>query len=143
MHKNSKGGFMNISIRQRINISSDIFKSEKNMFTKIMTVGLFFENNKDPYDYIWKIMNNFGYKNPDELRTNLKIPEKRLICVDLRRDKKIETLLNKMKKEEILRNALILGLCSKYFYDSDRPIIWISSSLRRIVSLYDIGGFYD
>lgn len=113
------------------------------MFTNVITVGLFFENNKDLFDYIWKIMNDFGYKNPDELRSSLKIPQKRLICMDLRRDKKIETALKKLKKEEILRNALILGLCSKYFYDPDRPVIWTSSSLKRIVSLYDIGGFYD
>lgn len=134
---------MNILGRQRINISSDIFKPEKNMFTKIMTVGLFFENDKDPFDHIWKIMNDFGYKNPNELRSILKIPEKRLICLDLRREKRIETLFKTMKKEEILRNALILGLCSKYFYDPDRPVIWTSSSLRRIVNLYDLGGFYD
>ena len=44
--------------------------------------------------------------------------------------------------KKVLRQALLLGLCTTVLYDPERPVLWTRSSLSRCLELYDGGGFY-
>jgi len=44
--------------------------------------------------------------------------------------------------DAVLRQALLLGLCTSVFYDPSRPVIWTRSSLTRKLSLFATAGFY-
>jgi len=44
--------------------------------------------------------------------------------------------------ESILRQALLLGLCTSFQYDPSRPVLWTRASLTRRVELYEPAGFY-
>jgi len=44
--------------------------------------------------------------------------------------------------EKILRQALLLGLCTAFHYDPSRPVLWTRASLTRRVELYEPAGFY-
>lgn len=43
---------------------------------------------------------------------------------------------------EGLYHALVLGLCTPFLYNPERPILWTEASLTRQLLLYDGGGFY-
>ena len=43
----------------------------------------------------------------------------------------------------VLRQALMLGLCTRVLFDPARPVLWTHASLTRRVELYAIENFYD
>ena len=46
------------------------------------------------------------------------------------------------REDAVLREALLLGLCTAWQYDPARPVIWTRASLTRHVELHDPAGFY-
>ena len=46
------------------------------------------------------------------------------------------------KAEEVLRQALLLGLCTAHRYDPLRTVLWTQASLTRALELFDAEGFY-
>jgi hypothetical protein len=46
--------------------------------------------------------------------------------------------------QQILWNAVVLGLCNQTFYDSARPVIWTQNRLQRRLQLFAPGrNYYD
>ena len=43
---------------------------------------------------------------------------------------------------DALYQALVLGLCTPWRYDPDRPVLWTRTSLTRQLELFDGRGFY-
>jgi hypothetical protein len=44
--------------------------------------------------------------------------------------------------EDVLCQALMLGLCTAQVFDPQRPVLWTETSLTRVVELFDPTGFY-
>jgi hypothetical protein len=36
----------------------------------------------------------------------------------------------------------MLGLCTAHLYDPGRPVLWTRASLKRVLELFEPGGFY-
>ena len=45
--------------------------------------------------------------------------------------------------DEVLRHALLLGLCTAFQFDPARPVLWTRASLTRRVELFEPAGFYS
>ena len=43
---------------------------------------------------------------------------------------------------EVLRQALLLGLCTAVGFDPGRPVLWTQASLTRRLELFDVSEFY-
>ena len=43
---------------------------------------------------------------------------------------------------DALYQALVLGLCTTWCYDPQRPVLWTRASLTRQLELFDGRGFY-
>ena len=107
---------------------------------RIVRVGLAFTAG-DPVDFVTNLLNEEGYGSPEDLRSELEIPDHRLIgrpssdpfgWVDAGHG----------ARRDILWNALVLGLCTAQLYDPARPVLWTQASLTRRLELFDPAGFY-
>jgi hypothetical protein len=110
----------------------------------VIIAGIFFSSNESsPINKILKIVEKTGINDINKLKSKFNYPDKRLICREL--DDKESVLIpdiNKSDDNEILKNALILGLCSDYLYDPERDIILTNSKIKRVVALYRPEDFY-
>ena len=81
-----------------------------------------------------------GFEDEQEARSVLPLPPTPYLCrADLEPSPVDEAALTPV---EGLRLALILGLCTPYYYDPRRPVLWTQASLVRKLLLFDGGGFY-
>lgn len=96
---------------------------------------------ENPVEYIYKIMKDFGIKKEEELKEKFLIFKKKIICVSSNTDNYGDRKAM-ADKEEILKDALILGLSNEHIYDFNRPVIFTEANLKRTVELYDMEGFY-
>jgi hypothetical protein len=81
-----------------------------------------------------------GFADEEEARSALSLPPGPCICrIDptFRRD--VAATLTPL---DGLRLALVLGLCTPYLYQPQRPVLWTEASLTRRLVLYDGEGFY-
>jgi len=124
---------------------SSLFNGNKSItLHRIISAGIVFKDKKNPdIRMLEKILKEHGYKSPDDLKKDFIIPrEKRLIVRNVSCSKE-DVKISSRDKKKILFNALILGLCNDYFYDSSKSVIWTRKSLTRHVELYDPEGFYN
>jgi hypothetical protein len=107
---------------------------------QVIRLGLHFEG-EDPVDTIERIVHEEGFRTPNELVDIVQPPVGRLICRPL--DSKFRRLrVDSGERTKILKQALMLGLCTAHIYDSSRPVLWTSTSLMRVLELFDPRGFY-
>jgi hypothetical protein len=45
-------------------------------------------------------------------------------------------------RRRVLKQALMLGLCTAHVYDPARPVLWTAASLSRGLDLFEPQGFY-
>ena len=94
----------------------------------------------DPLTVMHALLREHGLEHAEQLREVFSPSEDRCICrLDLR-PRRLRIADADPKK--VLRQALLLGLCTTVLYDSQRPVLWTRSSLSRCLELYDGGGFY-
>ena len=107
-----------------------------------MTVGLIFSESVIPVDFIEKLLARKGYASCERLREIYALPPSPLTCRAI--GGKARKFLNaeRGKPEEVLHQALLLGLCGQNVYDPLRPVIWTNSRLTRKVELFEVGEFY-
>ena len=94
----------------------------------------------DPLKVMDALLRKHGLEHAEQLREVFNPSEDRCIC---RLDPRPQRLLvANADPNEVLRQALLLGLCTTVLYDPERPVLWTRSSLSRCLELYDGGGFY-
>ncbi len=93
----------------------------------------------DLLDYLNELIAAEGYRNFEDLRDDIPIPEKPYIC---RSSSSPAPCPLSAPCAEVLRHALMLGLCTAQLYDPSRPVIWTRNSLTRVIDLFDPEGFY-
>ncbi len=83
-----------------------------------------------------------GYADPEDLRGVFQLPERRLVCRSLPPDAPRLSAASG-QRTAVLRQALMLGLCTAQIYDPARPVLWTEASLGRGLELFDLDGFYS
>lgn len=106
---------------------------------RIIRIGFALAVSQDPLEILEGILAEEGYGSPEDLRQVVPIPGKTYIC---RPDKSTPQCTLHSSRGEILKNALMLGLCTAQLYDPARPVIWTRNSLTRAFELFDPEGFY-
>ena len=105
----------------------------------VIRVGFALRNGEDPLELLQALLVDEGYDSLEDLKANIAIPDKRYICRPyLHPECRLDA-----PPSEVLRQALILGLCTAQMFDPQRPVIWTRSSLTRVVELFDPAGFYQ
>ena len=111
------------------------------MWPRVETVGIVFEDEVAPLEFIGKLLRNQGFRSPEELRRKFTLPAGLLACQDAFH--RGLPCTGEAKPEELLRQALILGLCGPSFYDPNKAVIWTNSRLLRRLDLFEPGRFYE
>ena len=106
----------------------------------VIRLGLDFEG-ADPADSVEAILLEEGFWVPECLRDKFVLPPGRLICRPA--PASAERLsIHSDDIEDVLCQALMLGLCTAQIFDPQRPVLWTETSLTRAVELFDPTGFY-
>jgi hypothetical protein len=108
---------------------------------RIIRLGLQFPDGVDPVTYATKVLADQGHSHPEDLRDRFVPPSRPYVC----RTAPVGTPrlnVENAKTDEVLRQALLLGLCTAYRYDPLRSVLWTQASLTRALELFDAEGFY-
>jgi hypothetical protein len=117
--------------------------SKSSFWPLVLTVGLVFPEGASPVDLTWELLGKSGFESPEQLRTKFAIPQSILVCRPLQDPEHKFPRIGHGRKKEILKQALLLGLCGASFYDPVRPVLWTNQSLTRRLALYSTGEFYE
>jgi hypothetical protein len=106
---------------------------------RIIHIGFALQEGQDPLAHLHELMVDEGYDGPQDLRRAIAIPERSYIC----RPSDQPGYPLDSPPMDVLRQALMLGLCTAQLFDPQRPVVWTRSSLSRVVDLFDPQGFYQ
>jgi len=106
---------------------------------RIIRIGFNLQQGEDPLAHLQDLLEAEGYARAEELRFQFDIPNCAYVC----RPSLQPGFSLHEKPAVVLRQALMLGLCTAQMFDPVRPVIWTRSSLSRVVDLFDIQGFYQ
>ena len=104
------------------------------------TIGIDFED-REPIDVLQEALEIFGAPSPEALRNEIEVYPQQMACHIGKPPRKIAKA-SQLPVKELLRRALILGLCGPTHYNPNRAIIWTKNRLTRVVDLYLPGEFY-
>ena len=106
---------------------------------RTLRVGLDF-GRKSPLASVRRLLTRCGFANEHDARAAMALPLEPCLCRPdpSARPAPVDTL----RPEDALYQALVLGLCTPWRYDPDRPVLWTRASLTRHLELFDGGGFY-
>lgn len=107
---------------------------------RVIRLGLDF-GGKAPVETLGRILAEEGYGSQEDLREDFPLPERRLVCRPLPGGAERLPVATG-RRAEVLRQALMLGLCTAQYFDPLRPVLWTQASLSRCIELYDPAGFY-
>ena len=95
---------------------------------------------EDPLDVIYRVLRGAAVESPEALRGLCEIPGERLLC----KERPLDPIDARASEPAlVLRQALMLGLCTRVLFDPARPVLWTHASLTRRVELCAIENFYD
>lgn len=117
--------------------------TKRTCWPRVLRVGIAFPKETDPFEHVSRLLQQAGYGSPEELQSELELPDRMLVCHDALGGKwpgVVDAFTAGPKR--VLKQAIILGLCGANFYDPSRPVIWTNHSLTRILDLFDVGDFY-
>ena len=106
---------------------------------RVLRVGLDF-GRRSPLAYVRELLKTCGYSDEQEARHVLALPQEPCVCRPdpAPRPAPVASLL----ASDALYQALVLGLCTAWHYDPQRPVLWTRASLTRQLELFDGRGFY-
>jgi len=107
---------------------------------RVIRLGLDF-GGKAPVETLGRILAEEGYGSQEDLREDFPLPERRLVCRPLPGGAERLPVATGARAE-VLRQALMLGLCTAQLFDPLRPVLWTEASLARGLELFDPAGFY-
>jgi hypothetical protein len=106
---------------------------------RVLRVGIDF-GRRQPLKCARDWLKAAGFADEQEARAMLALPSAPCICqIDPAPRSPVAATLTPL---EGLTLAFVLGLCTPYLYDPQRPVLWTEASLLRKLLLYDGGGFY-
>jgi hypothetical protein len=106
---------------------------------RVIRLGFHLLPGENPLESIGTLLAEEGYGSPEDLRTDIPIPDRPYIC---RPSLSKAPCPLSAPRADVLRQALMLGLCTLQLFDPARPVIWTRGSLTRVVDLFDPEGFY-
>jgi len=106
-----------------------------------IVLGLEFEDTH-PVSCLESILVAEGFRDPEELRKEFQIPQGTLIC-RLAPHPPRRLRVARCRPATVLRQALLLGLCTWEVFNPARPVMWTETSLTRALELFDPRGFYS
>jgi hypothetical protein len=106
---------------------------------RVLRVGFDLRPGQDPLEVLEALLFDEGCAGPEELRRGIALPERPYFC---RPDTRTLPCTLGSPRAEVLRHALMLGLCTARLYDPARPVIWTRASLSRSLESFDPKGFY-
>ena len=96
---------------------------------------------QNPVAAVERRLEKLGFASPEEARVALLPPLPRCFCVE---DPSIPVQrFTRLAPEELVEQALILGLSTAWLFDPGRPVIWTRASLKRRIVLYASQEFYS
>lgn len=107
-----------------------------------LRVGLIFPPKVSPLAFMLALLKTVGLASPQAL-TDRRYPlplERLTLRTVAGGDGFCDTSVAPV--DEILHQALLLGLCGIAYYDPVRPIVWTNASLGRRLELFAVGDFY-
>ena len=106
---------------------------------RVLRVGLDF-GRRSPLRCVRDLLKRCGFRDEHEARAAIVLPPEPCICRldSAPRPTPVKTLV----PVDALYQALVLGLCTPWRYDPDRPVLWTRTSLTRQLELFDGRGFY-
>lgn len=106
---------------------------------RVLRVGIEF-GRQSPILCAQRWLRAAGIADEEEARSVLSLPPGPCICrIDPALRPEAAATLTAL---EGLRLAVVLGLCTPYLYQPQRPVLWTEASLTRRLVLYDGAGFY-
>ena len=106
----------------------------------VICLGLDF-GRRDPLAALRRLLRAEGLPTPEDLRPRVLVPERPLICRPLA-PAVGRLVVKEAEPDEVLRQALLLGLCTAHRFDPERPVLWTRTSVTRALELFDPEGFY-
>ena len=106
----------------------------------VLRLGLDFGED-NPREVLGSLLSQAGLLTPEDLRERIDVPPGPLLCRPL--SESVPRLeVARAEGDEVLRQALLLGLCTAQRFDPERLVLWTTASLGRALELYDPRGFY-
>jgi hypothetical protein len=107
---------------------------------RVIRAGLHF-GGRDPLQAVLESLARVGLDDAEALRERFEAPSEPLLARVVP-NARFGVHVGTSSDESILRQALLLGLCTAFQYDPSRPVLWTRASLTRRVELYSPGEFY-
>jgi hypothetical protein len=106
---------------------------------RVLRVGLDF-GRRSPLKYVRELLKACGFSDEHEARHALALPQEPCVCRPnpVPKPAPVTSLI----ATDALYQALVLGLCTAWCYDPQRPMLWTRASLTRQLELFDGRGFY-
>jgi len=135
----NSGGPMSRGRKERI--SSTLLGNDEGAVRcpRMLRVGLDF-GRRSPLKYVRELLKACGFSDEQEARHTLALPQEPCVC----RPNPVPAPapVTSLVAADALYQALVLGLCTAWCYDPQRPVLWTRASLTRQLELFDGRGFY-
>ena len=95
---------------------------------------------RSPLACVRDLLETCGFSDEQEARLALALPQQRYVCRP--NPAPMPAPVKSLLASDALYQALVLGLCTAWCYDPERPVLWTRASLTRQLELFDGGGFY-
>jgi hypothetical protein len=94
-------------------------------------------------EYLLSLIVKQGWKDFEEARVRLNLPDKRHIVVDCK--EKVGFVFSGIDDKLVIRNMLVLAACGENIYHPDNPLIFSDKRMNRQIELkrIQLNDFYD
>ena len=106
---------------------------------RVLRVGLDF-GRRSPLACVRELLETCGFSDEQEARFALALPREPYMCRP--NPAPSPAPVASLLASDALYQALVLGLCTAWCYDPQRPVLWTRASLTRQLELFDGRGFY-
>ncbi len=127
---------------RKLRITSSLLHGKgKVRFRCRRVIGLRFPDDSDPVDLVYARLQAAGLVHPEALKERYPPQLGPCLCHPAGpRARRLDVTAS--SDDEVLEEALLLGLSTVTHFDPSRPVIWTHASLTRCLELIDPRGFY-